>query len=253
LRSEFQLKQDIVEVGRRIYNQGFVASNDGNISVRIGDNAVLTTPHGVSKGFMTPEMICKVDLDGKMISGTWSPSSELLLHLDVYKNRSDVKAVVHAHPPTATGFAVAGIPLAGYTLPEIVISLGTIPLCDYATPSTGEVADSVRKYLERHDAFLLANHGALTVGTDVFNAYYKMESMELYAKISLTARQLGGEKQLSPAQVERLLEIRKKMGVSGRHPGLAGGDGSGEHTGFDEDTVAEIVRRVAAEVLVRRG
>ncbi|KLU62777.1 L-fuculose phosphate aldolase [Peptococcaceae bacterium CEB3] len=215
--SEYQIKQDMVEVGRRIYRQGFVASNDGNISVRLNENEVLTTPTGVSKGFMTPDMIIKVNMNGEVLSGKMKPSSELKMHLDVYKNRPDVRSVVHAHPPTATGFAVAGIPLDRYILPEIIISLGTIPIAPYGTPSTEEIPLAVREYLQDHDAFLLANHGALTVGSDAFNAYYKMESMEIFAKISLTARLLGNERELNGQQIGKLMEVREKLGVTGKN------------------------------------
>jgi len=226
LRSEFQIRQDILEVGRRLYNRGLVASHAGNISVRVGENEILTTPHGVSKGFMTAEMIVKVDLEGRVVAGTAVPSSEIMMHLEVYKNRPDAGAVVHAHPPVATGFAVAGLPLDSYILPEIIIGLGTVPLCEYGTPSTMELAASIRGYLPRHDALLLANHGALAVGSDVFDACYKMESIEMYAQISLTARQLGVGKELSQAQIERLREVREKMGLRCRHPGLdPGADG----------------------------
>lgn len=218
MQTEYQIRQDIVEIGRRIYQNGYVASNDGNISVRLNENEVLTTPTGVSKGYMTPDMLIKVNMKGEVLSGKLKPSSEIKMHLDVYKNRPDVRSVVHAHPPTATGFAVAGIPLDRFVLPEIIISLGAIPIAKYGTPSTEEIPLAVREYLQNHDAFLLANHGALTVGTDVFNAYYKMESMELFAKISLTARQLGHEQEISATDVGKLIDIRKKMGVQGRHP-----------------------------------
>ena len=181
-----RLKEDIVEVGRRIYNLGFVAANDGNISVRVGDDEILTTPTGVSKGFMTPDMIIRVDMAGNKLEGELNPSSELKLHLEVYKQRPDVRAVLHAHPPVATAFAVAGIPLDKPVLPEIVISLGRIPIAKYATPSTEELPASVRPYLEDHDAVLLENHGALTVGSNLFNALFKMEQIEHFAKISLT-------------------------------------------------------------------
>jgi len=145
------------------------------------------------------------------------PSSELKMHLDIYQNRPDVVSVIHAHPPTATGFAVAGIPLDRYVLPEIIISLGTIPIVPYGTPSTDEIHLGVREYLHQHDAFLLANHGALTVGSDVFNAYYKMESMEIFAKISLTARLLGNERELNSQQVDKLMLVREKLGVTGKN------------------------------------
>jgi len=218
MQAEDQIRQDMVEVGRRIYQQGYVAANDGNISVRLNNTEVLTTPTGVSKGYMTTDMIIKVNLQGEVIEGTLKPSSELKMHLDVYRQRHDVHSVIHAHPPTATGFAVAGIPLNRFVLPEIIISLGAIPVVKYGTPSTDQIHLAVRDYLETHDAFLLANHGALTVGTDVFNAYFKMESVEHFAKISLVARQLGTETELDEQQVAQLLEVRKKLGVTGRQP-----------------------------------
>ncbi|MTI59024.1 MAG: class II aldolase/adducin family protein [Firmicutes bacterium] len=256
MKSEFELKKDICEVGRRIYTNGFVAANDGNISVRINDKEVLTTPTGVSKGFMTSDMIVKVDMDGNVISGKLKPSSELKMHLDVYKNREDVKSVVHAHPPTATGFAVAGIPLNEMIMPEVIISLGTVPIAKYGTPSTMEIPEAVRKYLDCYDGFLLENHGALTVGTDLFNAYFKMETIELAAKINLTARQLGGVKEISPENVDRLYEIRKKLGVQGNHPAncaegeLVGSQSKRNNISEDElaGLVAEITKKVMTEV-----
>lgn len=214
-----RLKEDIVEVGRRIYNLGFVAANDGNISVRTGDNEILTTPTGVSKGFMTPDMIIKVDMAGNQLEGELKPSSELRLHLEVYRQRPDVRALLHAHPPVATAFTVAGIPLDRPVLPEIVVSLGRIPTAKYATPSTEELPASIRPFLEKHDAILLENHGALTVGGDLFNALFKMEQIEHFAKISLYARLLGGERELPPDAVEKLLMVRERLGLGGRHPG----------------------------------
>jgi L-fuculose-phosphate aldolase len=147
-----------------MYARGYVASNDGNISIRLDDTTILTTPKSVSKGFMTPDMMVVVGLDGKKIRGTRDASSELLMHLEVYKNRPDVRAVVHAHPPIATGFAVAGIPLDRAVLAEVVTTLGSIPIAEYGTPSTPELPAAVRKYIKAHDGLLLANHGALTIG-----------------------------------------------------------------------------------------
>ena len=146
---------------------------------------MLTTPKSVSKGFMTPDMMVVVDLDGKKVSGDREASSELMMHLEVYRQRPDVKAVVHAHPPLATGFAVAGMPLDRAVLAEVICTLGSIPIVDYATPSTPELPSAVRQYIKAHDGLLLANHGALTVGPDVYGAYYKMETVEHFAKISL--------------------------------------------------------------------
>jgi len=212
------IKKQICEIGRRIYQNGFVAANDGNISVKVSENEFFTTPTGVSKGFMTPDMIIKVDRAGNVLSGKLKPSSELKMHLRVYAERPDVNAVVHAHPPVATGFAIAGIPLDKFTMPEAVIFLGIVPVVPYGTPSTDEIPDALSPFLQKHDAFLLENHGALTVGADLTGAYFKMETMEHYAKVSLTARRLGGEKELAKEQVGRLMEIRRVLNVPGKHP-----------------------------------
>ena len=161
-RSEATLRAQIVEVGRRLYARGYIASNDGNISARLDDDRLLMTPKSVSKGFMTPDMMVITDLDGRKLAGDRDPSSELQMHLEVYRQRPDVEAVVHAHPPTATGFAVAGIPLDRAVLAEVVTTLGSIPIAEYATPSTAELPEAVRKYIKAHDGMLLANHGALT-------------------------------------------------------------------------------------------
>src|SRR5215472_17732770 len=155
--SESQLRADIVEIGRRMYMRGYTASNDGNISVRLGSDRLLMTPKSVCKGFMTPDMMCVTDLDGKKIAGDRDPSSEALMHLEVYRQRPDVNAVVHAHPPTATGFAVAGIPLDRAVLAEVLTTLGSIPLAEYATPSTAELPATVEPFVKAHDALLLAN------------------------------------------------------------------------------------------------
>src|SRR3954470_828862 len=215
---EPELRDGIVEVGRRLYARGYVASNDGNISVRLDDGRILTTPKSVSKGFMTPGMMVVTDLAGKKISGERDPSSELLMHLEVYRNRPDVRAVVHAHPPLATGFAVAGIPLDRAVLAEVITTLGSIPIAKYGTPSTQELPDAVRQYIKAHDGLLLANHGALTVAGDVFAAYYKMETIEHFARISLVARQLGREHLLSRGEVSRLQALRGNYGIQSPAP-----------------------------------
>ncbi|MCM8710034.1 class II aldolase/adducin family protein [Clostridium sp. SYSU_GA19001] len=218
--SEFEVKKQICEIGKRIYNNGFVAANDGNISVKISDNEFLCTPTGVSKGFMTPDMICKVNAKGEVLaaSGKYKPSSEIKMHLRVYAERPDVKSVVHAHPPYATSFAIAGIPLNKPIMPEAVIALGCVPIAEYGTPSTEEIPDAVAKYLDNYDAVLLENHGALSWGGDLISAYYKMESLEFYAKLTFISTLLGGPKELSEDQVQTLYGIRKKLGVAGRHP-----------------------------------
>ena len=177
---ESEIKQQICDIGKRIYDRGMVASNDGNISVKISENEFLCTPTGVSKGFMTPEYICKINSDGKVLEANegFRPSSEIKMHLRVYKERPDVKSVVHAHPMYATSFAIAGIPLTDPIMPEAVISLGAVPIAEYGTPSTEEIPDAVSKYLQDFDAVLLENHGALSYGDSLLNAYHNMESLE---------------------------------------------------------------------------
>lgn len=218
--NEFEIKKQICEVGRRIYNRNMVAANDGNISVKISDNEILCTPTGVSKGFMTPEYICKVDMNGKVLQANkgFKPSSEIKMHLRVYKHRPDVASVVHAHPTFATAFAIAGIPLSQPIMPEAVIALGCVPIAEYGTPSTEEIPDAVEKYLPYYDAVLLENHGALTYSTDLMAAYMKMESLEFYAELLYKSKMLGGPQEFNEEQIEKLYEIRRKMGLPGKHP-----------------------------------
>ena len=217
---ESQLRQDIVEVGRRLWTRGFVASNDGNISVRLPGDRLLMTPTGVSKGFMSPEMMVVTDLNGRLLAGEANrkASTEILMHLVAYRHRPDVNAVVHAHPPLATGFAVAGIPLDRAVLAEVVTTLGSIPIAEYGTPSTPELPASVEPYVKTHDGLLLANHGALALGKDLFAAYYKMETIEHFARISLVARLLGREHLLSREEVVRLQGLRGTYGITAPAP-----------------------------------
>jgi len=216
--TEAQSRADIVEVGRRLWVQGYVASNDGNISVRLSPDHILTTPKNVSKGFMTPDMCVVTDMAGVKVRGDRAASSELKMHLEVYRQRPDVGAVVHAHPATATGFAVAGVPLNRAVLAEVITTLGGIPIADYATPSTAELPAAIREYIKSHDGLLLANHGALAVAPDLFAAYYRMETIEHFAKISLVARTLGRENLLSRDEVTRLQNLRGIYGISSPAP-----------------------------------
>ncbi len=217
-RVEEQIRADIVEAGRRLYARGYVASNDGNISARLDDTRLITTPKSVSKGFMTPDMMVIVDYEGRKVGGDRDPSTELPMHLEVYRNRPDAQAVVHAHPPLATGFAVAGIPLTRAVLAEVITTLGSIPIAEYGTPSTAELPEAVRKYIKAHDGMLLANHGAVTCGPNVMAAYYKMETIEHFAKISLVARLLGREHLISREEVERLQGLRGFYGIPSPAP-----------------------------------
>ena len=216
--SESQLRADIVEVGRRLYARGYTASNDGNISARLDDRRLLMTPANVCKGFMNEQMMVITDLEGNKLAGERKPSSEIQMHLEVYRQRPEIQAVVHAHPPVATAFAVAGIPLDRAVLAEVVTTLGSVPIAEYATPSTKELPEAVGKYVKAHDGMLLANHGALTLGSDVFAAYYKMETIEHFANISFVARMLGGERLLSREEVVRLQGLRGRYGIAAPAP-----------------------------------
>ncbi len=220
MMNEYEIKKLMCDIGRRVYNRGMVAANDGNFSVKLNDNEFLCTPTGVSKGFMTPDYICKVNNKGEVIQANagFRPSSEIKMHMRVYAQRPDVGAVVHAHPSYATSFAIAGIPLTAPIMPEAVIALGCVPIAEYGTPSTNEIPDRLEKYLPYFDAVLLENHGALTWSTDLLAAYHKMESLEFYAELLYKSRQLGGPKEFDQEQIQKLYEIRRKMGLPGKHP-----------------------------------
>lgn len=218
MNQEWELKKEIVEIGKRIWMRGYVAANDGNISVVLNENELLTTPTGVSKGFMSVDMILKVDRTGKMISGNskYKPSSEIKMHLEVYKERPDIKAVVHAHPPYATSFAVAGIPLNKCVLPEAVLTIGAVPTAKYGLPSTKEIPDAIREHIKNSDVVLLENHGALTLGSDLLTAYHRMETLEHTATIIWNAIQLGNLNVLPEYERDRLMELRNSFGLKGR-------------------------------------
>lgn len=216
------LKEQICDVCRKMWQQGWVAANDGNVSVKLDDGTFLATPTGVSKSFITPDKLVRIDGEGKVLEGApgYKPSSEIKMHLRCYRERPDVGAVVHAHPPTATGFAVAGKSLDKYSMIETVIAIGSIPLTPYGTPSTDEVPEAITPYLAEHDVMLLQNHGALTVGCDLITAYYRMETLELFAKISLVAELLGGAKEIPMPEIDKLLYLRENYyHVTGKHPG----------------------------------
>jgi L-fuculose-phosphate aldolase len=210
--------ESILDAGRRMYERGYVASNDGNISVRISEDRVLVTPTGISKGFMARGDLVAVDMQGRRVGGKRQATSEIKMHLKAYELREDIGAVVHAHPPYATGFAVAGIPLAECVLPEVVVTIGSVPLADYATPSTEEVAASIARVVTRCDAFLLRNHGVMTVGGCALDAYHKLETVEHFAKIAFVARHLGGASRLAHEEVSKLLAVRERLGVKGPAP-----------------------------------
>ena len=213
--SDYEAKKQIIAIGKRMYDKGFVASNDGNISCRVGPNTIWTTPTGVSKGFMTPDMLVKMNFDGKVLMGKLKPSSEVKMHLRVYNENPDVMAVTHAHPPVATSFAIAGISLDRAILPEAVVNLGSVPIAHYATPGSQDVPDSIAPYCNTHNAVLLANHGALSWGKDLTEAYHRLESLEYYATVLMyTGRIIGRANELSCSQVNELIDIREKLGIT---------------------------------------
>jgi len=213
--SHEQARRDILEVGRRMYNRGYVVANDGNITCKVSDDALWTTPTGVSKGFMSEDMLILVDLDGKVLQGSAKPSSELKMHLRVYRENPEIRACVHAHPTTASSFAVAGLALDRPILPEGIMMLGEVPVAPYATPGTQEVPDSIAPYCKSHNAVLLANHGALTWGSDLMQAYMRMESLENYAKVILyTDYIIGRANELTDSQIDAMIAQRTASGVA---------------------------------------
>lgn len=221
--NESEIKKQICDIGKRIYNRNMVAANDGNISVKLNDHEFLCTPTGVSKGYMSPECICKIDENGNVIEAKdgFRPSSEIKMHMRVYQKRTDVGAVVHAHPMFCTTFAIAGEPLTKPILSEAVMFLGGVPVAEYGTPSTMEIPDRIEKYLPYYDALLLENHGALTWSTDLNAAYMKMESLEFYAELSYRTKVLGGAQEFDEENIKRLYEIRRNMNIGGKHPATA--------------------------------
>ena len=212
--SQKKAKQAILDIGQRMYVRNFVAANDGNISIRTGENEVWATPTGVSKGFMKKKMLVKVDLEGNVLEGTKKPSSELKMHLRAYQENPELLSVCHAHPPICTCFAIAGIPLDVPVLAEAVITLGDVPVAPYAELGSKEVPEVIAPYCHTHNGVLLANHGAVTWAEDPYSAYYRLESMEYYANIlMITGKILKEQNTLTEEQVERLLAMREKFGI----------------------------------------
>jgi len=220
---EKKIRDQICDIGKRIYMKDMVAANDGNISAKLDDEIFICTPTGVSKGFMTPDMLCKINNKGELIEENQyglTPSSEIKMHLKVYEKRKDIYSVVHAHPLHATAYAICNIPLDKQIMPEATISLGIVPLAKYGAPSTEELPESLMPFIEDYDAVLLANHGAVTYGKDVITAYYKMESLEFYAKLLYLSNNIGKPKEFSDERVEQLLDLRNNYyKPAGRHPG----------------------------------
>lgn len=221
---EEEVRTQIADVCNRMWQKGWVAANDGNVSVKIGPDTFICTPTNISKSFITPDKLIKINGRGEVLerNGDYRPSSEIKMHLRCYAERDDVGAVVHAHPPVATAFALAHMPLDSYALIESAIVIGSIPIAKFGTPSTNEVPESIAPFLPIHDVILLENHGGLAVGADLITAYYRMETLELVATTTFHARMLlGGEKEseIPREKLEELFALRPNYGVTGRHPG----------------------------------
>lgn len=211
--NEFKIRQDICEIGRRLYAKGFAAANDGNISYRVADNEVLCTPTMVSKGFLKPDDICKVDLEGKQLAGRRKRTSEILLHLEIYKMAPEIKSVVHCHPPHATAFAVAGEPIPTCILPEVEVFLGPVPTTVYETPGGGEFAATIRPHVRDAKVAVLKNHGTVSWGESVEMAYWWTEILDAYCRILLLAKQVGNVDRLEPRKVDELLDLKERFGI----------------------------------------
>ncbi|TKJ42261.1 hypothetical protein CEE37_00865 [candidate division LCP-89 bacterium B3_LCP] len=259
--SDVDLIDQLLDVCHRLHRAGMVAANDGNVSAALDDGNLITSVTNVSKGAMTARHVVKIDRQGTPLEDGKKPSSELRMHLAIYRDRSDVRAVVHAHPPYATGFAAAGLALDKCVLPEIVMTLGSIPLAEYGTPSTEEVPEAVSKWIGKADAVLLSNHGAVTVGADLMEAYYRMERIEHYAKICFIAGRLGGERILTPEEVDKLYRLREEAGMTNRNPGCWTCDVQVPEScvgdvcvNFDEDSESfeQAAKKAVAEVMQSR-
>jgi L-fuculose-phosphate aldolase len=210
MASERYYRKEIVRLGRLLHQSGLVAATDGNLSVRLDDERILVTPTGMSKGAMRPSDMVVVDPEGRRLSGTRNVSSEIGMHLLIYRLRDDINAIVHAHPPTATGFAACGIALTQPLVCEVVIGLGCIPLARYGTPGTSELTDALEPLVPQYDAILMSNHGVVTYGEDLERAFMKMETVEHFAKIALVSRMIGREQPLNDEEVQKLIAVRSK-------------------------------------------
>jgi L-fuculose-phosphate aldolase len=253
-----ELRRDIVEIGRLVYQKGWVAANDGNISIRLDEDRILCTPTRISKGMMAPDDMIVVDMAGNRVEGRRERTSEIAMHLTIYSLRHDIHGVVHAHPPVSTGFAAAGRPLDLALLPEVVISLGCVPLAGYGLPGTKALTAGMMPLIPDYDALLMANHGAVCYGADVWDAFFKMETMEHFARITLVAELLGGAKPLPRREVEQLFKSRERYGVCSHsrmepgHPRVAE-DRNGHRHGERPEVTRDEVLSMIEDALRSRG
>lgn len=256
-KTEREHRDDIIQIGRLIFDKGWVASNDGNLSIRLDGERILATPTGMCKGMMHPEDLIILDRQGNKISGRRERTTEINMHLTIYDLRPDICAVVHAHPAVATGFATAGKPLNLALLPEVIIAFGCVPIAGYGLPGTTELTDPMRPLIPKHNALLMANHGAVCYGEDVFQAYFRMETVEHSARIQFVAEMLGGPNVLPRSEVNKLLDSRTRYGVKAASSGDPGCPVVAEELGGGPDdriwvTRAELIGLVD-EALRSRG
>jgi L-fuculose-phosphate aldolase len=254
VKTERELRQDICEIGQYVWQKGWIAANDGNISIRLDEGRVLCTPTGVCKGRMHPDDLIICDMQGNKLAGMKERTSEIAMHLTVYNLRPDVRAVLHAHPPVATGYATAGRSLSLALLPEVVIGLGCVPLAGYGLPGTPELTDPMLPLIPKYDALLMGNHGAVCYGEDVWRAYFRMETVEHFARISLVAELLGGPTVLPRGEVDKLLDSRTRYGVKTPSGSAPGCPLSAEEAGQERFTVTrEELVALVNEALRARG
>jgi L-fuculose-phosphate aldolase len=239
---EFKLKEQMCDIGRRIWHKGFCAGNEGNHSYRIGPDRVLCTPTGISKGFLRPDDICTVDMEGKQVAGKRKRTSEILMHLAIYKAREDVKAVVHSHPPHATAFAIANVELPTCIHPEAEVFLGAVKTAKYVTPGDTRLGESLLPYVKDSNTILLQNHGTVTYDVDLEGAYYKLEIVDAYSRILLLAKQIGSIRPLDAAEMKELLDLKVRFGLD--EPRLKDG-------GKDFTCQSDFISRVAGDVAHR--
>lgn len=239
---EFKLKEQMCEIGRRIWLKGYCAGNEGNHTYRIAPDRVLCTPTGISKGFLKPDDICTVDMEGKQVAGKRKRTSEVLLHLAIYKARPDVKAVVHSHPPHATAFAIAGVELPTCIHPEAEVFLGAVRTAKYVTPGDTRLGESILPYVKDSNTILLQNHGTVTFSTDLEDAYYKLEIVDAYSRILLLAKQIGSIRPLDGNEMKELLELKQRFGLE--EPRLRNG-----FEGFS--CSSDFISRVSGEVATK--